>query len=137
MARAEPPLVVGIGCQRQTPAEALEHAVSEVLAQHGLALASVCALATSARKRDEAGLRELAAKRGIEVTFFADERLAAVTTPSASRKVAEHVGTTSVAEAAALLKSSARMLLVPKTVVAVGEHAVTVAVARLSKRAPP
>jgi cobalamin biosynthesis protein CbiG len=80
-------------------------------------------LATLDSRAQEAGIREAAARRGWHVTAHPAALLATVPVPAPSASVAGHVGSPSVAEAAALVDGGT--LLVGKTV----HGRVTVAVA--------
>jgi len=80
-------------------------------------------LATLDYRAQQAGIRDAAARRGWPVATHPAELLAGVPVPSPSAAVAGHVGTPSVAEAAALVDGGT--LLVGKTV----HGRVTVAVA--------
>jgi cobalamin biosynthesis protein CbiG len=80
-------------------------------------------LATLDVRAEEAGIREAAARRGWPLAGHPAALLAAVPVPAPSADVAGHVGTPSVAEAAALADGGT--LLVGKTV----HGRVTVAVA--------
>lgn len=80
-------------------------------------------LATLDARAQEAGIRDAAARRGWPLTAHPAALLATVAVPSPSAAVAGHVGTPSVAEAAALVGGGT--LLVGKTV----HGRVTVAVA--------
>ncbi len=60
------------------------------------------ALATVDRRVDEPCMVQAAAARGVPLLTYAAEELAAVAVPAPSEVVARHVGTPSVAEAAAL-----------------------------------
>jgi cobalt-precorrin 5A hydrolase len=120
-----PCLCVGVGCRRGTPASAIEAALRAVLADEGLALASVLGLGTIREKQDEEGLLAAAAALGKGLYFFTAGDLAEVATPNPSSRVAERMGTPSVCEAAALLLSGSDALLVEKRVLG----RVTVAVA--------
>ncbi|OLB69284.1 MAG: cobalamin biosynthesis protein, partial [Nitrospirae bacterium 13_2_20CM_2_61_4] len=110
-------LVLGIGCDRDTPVELVERGVRGLLARHGLALASVKAVATVDRKQDEPALLALCAQNGWPLRTFTPEALDAVPgieTPSPV--VQRHVGTRGVCEPAALLAAGAPRLLVPKQI---------------------
>ena len=125
-------LVVGIGCTRGTPHAVLAAGVDAVLARHGLTSSAVEALASIDRKRDERGLQALARARGWRLALHDAAALAAISTTGTTR-VAQAVGTPSVAEPAALLTAGGTTLLVPKTIhrdEATG-HRVTLAIARL------
>jgi cobalt-precorrin 5A hydrolase/precorrin-3B C17-methyltransferase len=117
-------LVVGIGCRRGTAADEIGAAVADVMGRHALDMTRLACVASASVKADEAGLTAFADARGLPVRLFEAEALADVTVPSPSPMPAKHVGTPSVAEAAALLASRGR-LLVPKQV----HGNVTVAVA--------
>jgi len=99
-AAARPALVVGAGCSRGCPPEELAALVDAALA--GLR-GQVVALATIDRRADEPCLVLLAGARGVPLRVHAAAALAEVPVPTPSPVVARHVGTASVAEAAALL----------------------------------
>ncbi len=120
-------LVVGVGCNRHTPAGEIAAAVEGILAAHGLSPLSVRGLATVEAKRDEPGLRAYAASRGLPVTFYPARVLDAVAAPNPSVAPLRHVGTRGVCEPAALLAAGASTLAVEKRKCG---H-VTVAVARV------
>jgi cobalt-precorrin 5A hydrolase len=110
-------LVLGVGCDRDTPYALVERGVATILAEHGLALASVKALATIDRKQDEPALLTLADRHGWPMRAYTAAELDAVPgieNPSAT--VARHVGTRGVAEPAALRCAGAETLLVPKRI---------------------
>jgi len=122
-------LVVGVGCRRGTPAEAIVAAV-------GLALAAVSAdadrvrvLASADVKGDEPGLYEAARRLGVPLRLVPGEEIVASPREFArSQFVEEKVNLPAVAEPAALLAGRRTRLLLPKTVY----HGVTVAIARES-----
>ena len=120
-------LVVGVGCVRGIAAEELEALLEATLRRHGLAVASVRELATIDAKRDEAGIAELARRRGWPVRYLSAEELAAVEPPSGrSETTLRAVGAGAVCEPAALRAARAETLVVPKVKTA----RATVAVAR-------
>ena len=152
-ARDASALVLGIGCMRGTSEERLSGGIREVLAAHGLALASVRAVATVDDKRDEPGLTALCARHGWPLTTYSAAQLRAFCSAAqpcafdsaaqlrasmrdASRDsevVAQHVGTPAVAEPAACLRAGAAVPLVPKTAYGEpgGPRFMTIAIARL------
>lgn len=108
-------LVLGIGCDRDTPFELLERGVLSLLEEFQLSWKSVAGVASIDLKADEPALLALAAKYGWPLHFYGADELDA--TPGISRPstmVQSHTGTRSVAEAACLLASGAAELLVPK-----------------------
>jgi cobalt-precorrin 5A hydrolase len=112
--------VVGIGARSGVTTDEVLAAVDAVLPPG----AAVVRLATLAARADEPGILGAAAARGWPLTAYPAAELAPVMVPSPSDRVAAHVGTGSVAEAAALVGGGE--LLVGKTV----HGRVTVAVAR-------
>jgi cobalamin biosynthesis protein CbiG len=108
-------LVIGIGCQRGTPAALIERAIDDALARHGLDAARVCALATIDRKRDERGLLAFAARRDWPISFYSASELGE-----------------GVAEPAAKLRAG-NALLIPKLVYRDDHHALTLAIAELAR----
>jgi cobalt-precorrin 5A hydrolase len=108
-------LVLGIGCDRGTPANLVQRGVVKLLEQQGLALASVKELATIDKKGDEPALLELSESMGWPLQLYPAEQLDVVPgIENPSEVVKRHVGTRAVAEPAALLAAGAAKLLVPK-----------------------
>ena len=105
-------LVLGVGCNRGTPAEAIAALLEATLAEAGLARASVVELATVDAKADEPGLRELAQRWGIPLSTYPADKLAGYDVPNPSAAPAAAVGTPSVAEASVL--AAGADLVVPK-----------------------
>jgi cobalt-precorrin 5A hydrolase len=110
-------LVLGIGCDRDTPSELVERGVAELLAKSGLSEKSVKSVASIDKKSDEPALIELGRRHGWPLTFYSAEELDTVPgieTPSETVK--RHVGSRGVAEPAALKAAGAERLLVPKQI---------------------
>jgi cobalt-precorrin 5A hydrolase len=110
-------LVLGLGCDRDTPAELVERGVALLLERHGLSPKSVREVATVDRKQDEVALLRLCEAHGWPLRTFTAAELDAVPgieNPSAT--VQRHVGTRGVSEPAALLAAGAARLLVPKQI---------------------
>jgi cobalt-precorrin 5A hydrolase len=108
-------LVCGIGCNRGTSENEILELVKETFDREGLVLESVEAFASMDAKQDEPGLLEAAWALDVPVIFFSRHDLAQVSVPNPSKTVEKHMGVKSVCEAAALLKTNAPKLLVPKT----------------------
>jgi cobalt-precorrin 5A hydrolase len=127
-------LVVGVGCDRGTPAELVARGVDVLLAKHGLSAKSVRAIATIDKKADEPALRALCeARRWPLRTYTAEELDAQPGIENPSETVKRHVGARGVAEPAALRAAGAEKLVVPKqTYTEEGAgRSMTLAVARL------
>jgi cobalamin biosynthesis protein CbiG len=107
-------LVVGAGCSRGCPAEELLALIGAVLDEAGAQPGAVRALATVDGRADEPGMVAAARHHGWPLVTHPAPALGAVAVPTPSAVVAAHVGTPSVAEAAALLSAGAGALLVPK-----------------------
>ncbi|MGH3549482.1 MAG: cobalamin biosynthesis protein [Pseudonocardiaceae bacterium] len=130
--RAIDAVVVGLGSSRGVRAAA----VWSVLRSAVPDLTAITAFATIDRRRDEPGLLAVTREHGAPLRCYPAAELDAVDVPHPSEGVRGHVGTRSVAEAAALLAArdlGGGSLIVPKLR---GEH-VTVAVASLAPRASP
>jgi len=102
-------VVLGLGCDRDASLETLEDAVERALAAAGLDLDAVAAVATIDKKRDERGILALAQRHGWPLRFFSAAALSAVEVPHPSETVRTHMGTPTVAEAAAILAVDGRM----------------------------
>ena len=112
----QPPLTLGIGCNRGTRLEAFEAALETFLARHRLEISQIGRLASFAAKADEAGLLAFADRHGWEITFFDAEtihRLRGDFSPSAAERFFDLPG---VAEPSAVLGSTYRDLIIPKAV---------------------
>ncbi|RLA25189.1 MAG: cobalamin biosynthesis protein CbiG [Gammaproteobacteria bacterium] len=109
-------LVLGLGCDRDTPLSTVETAITQALASANLHLTQVALLASIDKKQDEVALIQLAEKYTLPIQFYPAEKLANVPVPSPSAVVMKYVGTPSVSEAAAILAAQTDMsdLLVEK-----------------------
>ena len=96
-------LVLGIGCDRNTPYATLAQVIDEALAQLQASWADVRAVASIDLKADEVAMRELQRQRGHTIHFYPATWLAQVPVPNPSETVRKYTGTPSVSEAAALL----------------------------------
>ncbi|WJN58087.1 hypothetical protein OH686_05040 [Pseudomonas sp. SO81] len=111
----------------------LRELLQQSLVQFALPLDALHGLASSAHKRDEAGLLQLAADLGLPLDFYSAEQLAPYESQlsEGSELVRELTGSASVAEASALAGASARsgraaVLICPKQ----RSAAATLAIAR-------
>lgn len=107
-------IVAGIGCSLGCASEELVDLIDASLHEAGAESEHVVALATVDRRAREPGIVAAARGRGWRLASFSAEQLAAVPVPTPSALVAAHVGTPSVAEAAALLGAGAHRLLLAK-----------------------
>jgi len=112
-------LAVGIGCERNAPADEVAALIERCLADAGLARAAVACLVSLDLKMDEPALHAAAASLDVPARFFDAGRLEAETPRLAnpSDLVFREVGCHGVAEGAALAAAGPEgRLLVPKTV---------------------
>ncbi len=108
-------LVLGVGCDRDTPPDVVERGVGELLAKSGLSPKSVKTVASIDKKSDEPAIIELGHRHDWPLRFFTAEELDEVVgIENPSETVKRHVGTRGVAEPAALKAAGAERLLVPK-----------------------
>jgi cobalt-precorrin 5A hydrolase len=121
-------LILGIGCNRNTPLEEIEAFVDTHLRRTFLSLKSVARIASAAAKSDETGLLAYAERHGIELVFYGSEELNRVSVPSEpSQYVMAAIGATGVAEPAAILAAGGGRLLLKK----VKSPNVTLAIAQI------
>jgi cobalt-precorrin 5A hydrolase len=127
-------LWIGIGCQRGVSTLAIQRAIESVFTEYNLDLATVTGLATLDRKANEPGLIEYCRESGWFLKIYSPERLNSVAVSDPSQLVSTLVGTTSVAEAAALCAAQTNILLVSKQKfrLGTGTEFVTVAIAQSS-----
>lgn len=124
-----PSLVVGIGCNRNTPFSEMREQIEAVFSEYRLSTASIRCFASIDLKRDEAAIRLCADHFRAPCRWFSADRLnqaRGVLHPSET--VHRHVGVGSVCEAAALLAAGTNELIVPKR----KSGNVTLAIARVS-----
>ncbi|WP_394559116.1 cobalamin biosynthesis protein [Aquipseudomonas alcaligenes] len=109
-ATPDPLLIAGLGCRRGCTAAELRELLEQSLAQLALPLDALHGLASSAHKRDEAGLLQLAADLGLPLDFYSAEQLAPYESQlsESSERVRELTGAASVAEASALAGAAER-----------------------------
>lgn len=120
-------VIVGVGCRRGAPADAIVQAVREAIALAQCDPARVRLLASAEIKAHEPGLREAAMTLGLPLRFIpADEIRHSVAAFERSDWVQEKVDLPAVAEPAALLAGRRTRLILNRRIL----HGVTVAVAR-------
>lgn len=125
-------VVVGLGLTREASVDDVRTAIDDALSEIDCGWVDVVGLATTIRRRDHPAVVELTADAVVPLSVFEPSALARVTVPNPSAAVGERAGTTSVAEAAALLAANAEVLLLPKQV----GNGVTVALAEQAPRHP-
>jgi cobalt-precorrin 5A hydrolase/precorrin-3B C17-methyltransferase len=112
-----PVLALGIGCERDCPAEEIADLARTTLGQTGLAAGAVAAVVSIELKLAEPGIHALARSLGVPARFFPGERLLAETPHLSERSQAvfRATGCWGVAEGAALAAAGlGGVLVVPK-----------------------
>lgn len=120
-------LVVGIGCNRGTPAEEILDLLISTFDRECLSLQSIRNLATVDVKADEEGILMTGRKLGRPLHFYSRQEIEKVAVPNPSALVLAHMGVESVCEATALVSAQSSELIVTKVKTA----NVTLAVARV------
>lgn len=104
-------LVVGIGCNRGTPAEEFEDSLRELLHDGQFSRTSIRNLASIDKKNDEVGLLQFARANNWRIDFFDSSTLNTLTHLEISSAALKAVGAIGVAEPAALLSAQSNQLL--------------------------
>ncbi len=108
-------VIVGIGCRRGTPAEAIVSAVRSTLDEAGVELNEVRFIASADIKAQEAGMHAAAGILGVPIRFVASDEIRASTREfTRSETVRMKVNLPAVAEPAALLAGRRTRLLCRK-----------------------
>ncbi|MBO8163654.1 MAG: cobalamin biosynthesis protein [Brevibacillus sp.] len=107
-------IVLGIGCNRGTPASEIEAVIQETLAELSFSIRSVKAVATIDLKKDEAGLLEVCRKYGWEFACYTPQQLNQVKLEEPSETVYKFTGAYGVSEPAAKLYAGADKLVLTK-----------------------
>ncbi|MER8087427.1 precorrin-3B C(17)-methyltransferase [Streptomyces sp. NPDC058316] len=105
-------LAVGVGASKDAPAEEVLGLILDALHDAGLSPLSIAELVTVDAKADEPGIVGAASQLGVPLRTYAADELARIEVPNPSGAPLAAVGTSSVAEAAAL--AAGGELLVPK-----------------------
>lgn len=120
-----PVITIGIGCKKNTPAEAIEDVFHDYFSENGLFTQAVTSAATIDLKKDEAGILEFCRNHKIHLTTYSAEELNLVKGDfSGSDFVRRITGVDNVCERAAVLKSGGKLIARKK-----GKNGVTIAAA--------
>jgi len=128
-------LWVGIGCKKGISQQLINSAIKEVFQENQLIYSQIAGIATIDKKASEIGLLEFCKLEKLSLKTFRAEVLNNVFVPNPSNNITKLMGTSSVAEAAAILAASEITseeitLLVPKQIFRLVGEAITVAVAK-------
>ena len=115
-------IVLGIGCDRNTPHATLAQVIDEALQRLGRDWSTVKAVASIDLKADEVAMQQLMQQRGCDIRFYSAAQLAQVPVPNPSETVRKYTGTPSVSEAAALLVAGANGQPAPMSTLLIEKH---------------
>ncbi|MDJ0623250.1 MAG: cobalamin biosynthesis protein [Desulfocapsaceae bacterium] len=104
-------LVVGVGCNRGTPAEEFAEALEELFADLGFSTLAIRNLASIDAKNDEKGLLHFAKDNSWPIAFFDRDEINTVANVAVSSAALKAVGAQGVAEPTALLSAQTTILL--------------------------
>ena len=104
-------LVLGIGCNRNTPVDEFEEALEELLGELSLSPLSIRNISSIDAKNDEEGLLLFAEKNNWSIDFFDSDEINMVTDVDVSYAALKAVGAKGVAEPTALLSANTSTLL--------------------------
>lgn len=104
-------LVVGIGCNRGTPVQEFEDALTELFNELHLSRSSIRNLASIDKKNDETGLLQVAENNCWQIDFFDSDIINRQTNLEISFAALKAVGAIGVAEPSALLSAQSNLLL--------------------------
>jgi cobalt-precorrin 5A hydrolase len=126
---------VGIGCQKGISQQLINLAIKKVVQEYQLIYSEIAGIATIDQKASEIGLIEFCKLEKLPLKTFSAELLNHVFVPNPNHRITKLVGTSSVAEASAILavseiKSGEIILLVPKQIFRLPGEALTLAIAK-------
>ena len=127
-------LVLGLGCDSNTPLELIESGIQKTLDEYGLDHRCIKAIASVEKKAEEPAFLQLKEKYGWDFILFSAEELDALKNmPNPSETVKKFVGTKGVSEPSAVLGAGATELIVEKQIYKEVEipRCMTVAIARI------
>ena len=107
-------LIAGVGVSADATAEEVERLLGDALAEAARSWEELKVIATLDTRCTHPALIALTARRYMTLCGLPAAALAQIAVPTPSSAVEAHAGTTSVAEAAALLAGRATVLVLPK-----------------------
>ena len=135
-----PSIIIGIGCVRNTDEKMILRAIEESFSKNGLSMLSISGIATIDKKNDEIGLLNVSKKNEWPIYFFNAIELSKVNVPNPSNVVLNEMGTSSVAESAAILRGGGGRLLQEKQIFSARDDefgGVTIALVEVEKPFAP
>jgi cobalt-precorrin 5A hydrolase len=109
-------ITLGLGMNRDTPASEIANAVKRFCYEHGLDMSQVSKLASFSAKSDEIGLLEFGSESELEIEFFDENAINALTQEFSPSQATKFFNIKGVAEPASLLASKNRTLFLSKRI---------------------
>lgn len=109
-------IVLGLGMNRGTSADEIDRAVVRFCFEHGLEQKQIVQLASFRAKADEEGLIEYAKQKELEIKFFDEDAINALTQDFSPSQATKFFNIKGVAEPASLLASENRTLFLSKRI---------------------
>jgi cobalt-precorrin 5A hydrolase len=109
-------ITLGLGMNRDTPTSEIANAVKRFCYEHGLEINQVKKLASFRAKADEVGLLEFADESKLEIDFFDEDAINALTEEFSPSQATKFFNIKGVAEPAALLASKNKTLFLSKRI---------------------
>lgn len=107
-------LVIGIGCNRNTPEMEFKESLDELFGELALCKESIRNIASIDKKADEIGLLAFADSLGVEIEFYPSNEINQLENLSISPAALKAVGAIGVAEPTAILSAGTSLLLCRK-----------------------
>jgi len=109
-------ITLGLGMNRDTSVKEIENAVKRFCYEHGLDMSQVNKLASFTAKSDEVGLLEYAKEHQLELVFFDEDAINALSQEFSPSQATKFFNIKGVAEPASLLASKHRTLFLSKRI---------------------
>ena len=109
-------ITLGLGMNRDTPASEIENAVKRFCYEHGLDMSQVSNLASFSAKSNEVGLLEFGSESELEIEFFDENAINALTQEFSPSQATKFFNIKGVAEPASLLASKNKTLFLSKRI---------------------
>jgi len=112
----KPKVYLGIGCNRDTPLEQIEHSVLDFLQKYDLRLSDIVSLSSFDAKSDEMGLLDFAKRYNLSIEFYTKDAINALENDFSHSASSKFFGLKGVAEPSSVLASKYKELIIKKEV---------------------
>ena len=112
----QPPIYLGIGCNKNTPKEIIASSVQSFLSEYKLDISQIKSIASFEAKKDEQGLIEFAKEHNIPLYFYTKEQINSLPQTFSKSASTKFFGLKGVAEPSCILASKYKTLIIPKQI---------------------